>query len=376
MSLFERIKDEPFRLFFPLGIMFLLWGILIWVPLIWTADSYPILAHRYLLLNGFAGCFIAGFLMTAVPRFSQTFKARAVEIFAFLIVTLTGIIPAYFGEEKLVFMASSLQPAIILLFLFSRIHKRKENPPFSFVFIFVGLILWLFSGVMSIFFDAESFRHLHHEGAIAAIILGVGSRLIPGILGHVEIVSSQKKIYEKAVPIIFTVPKLFWLTMISFVGSYFVDGQVGSFIRVLCLTYISFRYWNLYKFPKERSSLTWSIWFSAWLIVLSFVLKALWSDGMIHASHSFFINGIVLMTLMVATRVIQSHGPKDKSLEHKKVLLLVSFLIFTASLTRISAFLMPESYLRHLAYSSIVLASATLIWSYHYLKYVFTRIRA
>lgn len=361
---------EPYRLFFPLGILYLLIGALIWVPLIWNPGIYPVLAHRYLMLNGFTGSFIGGFLMTAVPKFSRTESATSIEVAIYFIITLAGLLFALNDQETVTHIISALQAGTILAFLLRRIFKRQANPPYSFVFIFVGLILWIFSAIAGAFWDLEAFKNLHYEGAVAAIILGVGSRLIPGILGHVEIVSAQRTRYEKPVPLISTVPVPFFILIASFVTSYFLEENLGNGLRLIVVGTVGMYFWKLYQFPKIRTSLTWSIWISAWLIVISFVLKALWTEGMIHASHSFFINGIVLLSLLIATRVLQSHGPKDNKLENLRLLYVVTGLIIFAALTRISAFLMPETYLRHLAYASIILCLAVCLWGFRYLKYI------
>lgn len=365
-----KIIKEPYRLYFPLGVFFLLWGALIWVPLLWGAGVYPVLAHRYLMLNGFVGCFIGGFLMTAVPKFSKTKTASKLEVFLYLAVTLVGIIPAYADKTEIVFFLSSMQPLLLLYFLFTRILHRRENPPYSFIFIFVGLFLWFFSGLAGIFFDAEAFKQLHYEGAIASIILGVGSRLIPGILGHVEIVKAQREKYENVLPILRTVPVPFFLLIISFVGSYFLV-EWGGPIRALDVSIVGLVYWRLWKFPIEKTALTWNIWIAGWMIVLSFVVKALSHEGLIHISHSFFISGIVLLSLLIATRVLQSHGPKDPKLEQSKILYLVTFLLILTASTRVSAYLLTEMYLSHLGYSSLLLSTAAIIWSYKYLRYVY-----
>ncbi len=374
MELLTKSQNNPYRILFPLGTLFGLWGILIWLPQIFIQTSYPVLAHRYLMLNGFTASFIAGFLMTAVPRFSQTKFAHNYEIINFSTVTVIGLIFSYLNNEKLVFICSSLQAMLILTFLFARIMKRKVNPPYSFIFIFVGLIMWIVSGMMSAFVDLESFKVLHYEGSIAAIILGVGSRLIPGILGHVEIVQTQRSRYENEKPFILTVPPHFFLIILLFIGSYFLMDSIGIYIRTFVVGGIGIYYWRLLSLPKIRSALTWCIWMSCWLIVLSFALKAFWFTGAIHVSHSFFINGTLLLTLLIATRVLQSHGPKDISLEDSKVLYLVTFLAILASATRVSAFIMPDHYLRHLGYSSLVLALSILIWSWKYLRFALVEI--
>lgn len=370
----KKYTNEPYRILFPLGILFLLWGVLIWLPQLFSADSYPTLAHRYLMLNGFSASFIAGFLMTAVPKFSQTKIANVYEVLAFIVVTFAGLAFAYADQENITFILSSLQATLIILFLLSRIIHRKVNPPYSFVFIFAGLALWIISGIMSVVSNSETYKILHYEGSIAAIILGVGSRLIPGILGHVEIVQTQRKKYENEKPFLLTVPFHFFIMILVYVESYFLSEPLGIYLRTLIVSGIGFYYWKLTTLPKNKSALTWCIWLSCWLIVCSFALKAFWAQGFIHASHAFFFSGILLLSLLIATRVLQSHGPKNSQLEDSKVLYFVTAMIILAGATRVSAFLMPEHYLRHLGYSSIVVTIAVCVWSFKYLRYVRTKV--
>lgn len=308
--------------------------------------------------------------MTAVPKFSQTDPARPWEVTSFLVITALAIALAHFENEHALKIVATLQPILILSFLFGRIQKRRQNPPYSFIFIFVGLLLWTGSALFGIFFEADVLNRLHYEGAISAIILGVGSRLIPGILGHVEIVSMQRQQYERPLSIIKTVPLHFFFLIAAFIGSYFFEEMIGNWIRLLVVAFISFRYWKLQIAPKDKTALTWCIWFSAWLITLSFFLRATWTDAGIHASHSLFINGIALLSFLIATRVLQSHGPKDKEIENQKVLYVITGLIFLSSLTRVSAYLMPESYQHHLGYSALVLSVAVILWAVRFLRFI------
>ncbi len=217
---------EPYRLFFPLGILFLLSGSVIWVPKIWgSLDSYPVFLHRSLMLNGFVASFIAGFLMTAAPRFSQTESSRFFEIASFMLITLVGLFFAAIDAESIVFFISSVQAFILLTFMLSRIKTRKANPPFSFIFVIVGLGLWLVSGVLCAFTSDSVFTKLHYEGAISAIIIGVGCRLIPAILGHSEIILPQHNFQApgKLKPLYSVIPPVFTLVMLTFVLSYFLS---------------------------------------------------------------------------------------------------------------------------------------------------------
>ncbi len=372
MSHSEKLRfiNEPYRILFPIGTLFLLWGTLIWLPQIWTHSNYPTLAHRYLMLNGFSASFVAGFLMTAVPKFSQTKIAQGYEVMPFVLLTAVGVICAYADLIQLTFLISACQALLILFFIFNRIHQRKTNPPYSFVFMLSGLSLWFISALASMYTHQDAFLNLHYEGSMMAIILGVGSRLIPGILGHVEIVQTQRKLYETDKPFFLTVPLHFIALILFFTLSYFITTAVGIYIRSLVTLVIGVFYWRVGSFPKVKTSLTWSIWISCWLMILSFFLKAFWIDGFIHASHSFFFSGIVLLTLLVAIRVLQSHGPKDSKLENLKVIYGITFLIILAGATRVSAFLLPEHYLKHLGYSALVLTVAVLLWAFRFLRYV------
>jgi uncharacterized protein involved in response to NO len=360
---------EPYRLLFPLGTLFLLAGSLVWLPQLWSPGDYPVLMHRYLMVNGFVGCFIGGFLMTAVPKFSQTSSARPWEPLLFLMIIAIGLAFAYAQMEKIAFLFSALQALTLLVFLFPRMLKRKMNPPYSFVFVFSGLLMWFLSGLGIFLTDWEEFHALHFEGAIGSIILGVGSRLIPGILGHVEVVQAQRKIYESPESLLKVIPLHFYFLMFAFIGSYFLNDYPGSILRALIFCVIGFFYWRIWQMPKDKSALTRCLWLCGWLIVVSFALKASWQEGYIHASHAFFIAGIVLLCLLIAIRVLQSHGPQDKRIENKKVIYVVTSLVVLAASTRVSAILMPDHYLSHLGYSSLVLVTAILLWSYHFLRY-------
>ena len=356
------MKKEPYRNFFLTGIFYLLWGTLIWVPQIFTDSTYPVLAHRYLMLNGFSASFIAGFLMTAVPKFSGTEPTKTIESRPFAIITAIGVMFAYLDLDRWTAGVSALQATLILTFLFRRIQKRSTNPPYSFVFLFVGMGLWLFSALSHVVTGSEAYKYMHYEGAIAALILGVGSRLVPGILGHIEIVQTQRKRYETNLTFLKTVPLLFWVLMISFVVSFFLQGQVALLIRTLVVCVIAFKYWSLHKLPREKTALTANIWISCWLIILSFILKLFWFDGDIHASHAFFFSGTLLLTLLISMRVLQSHGPGDKSLENRKAIYFISAFIILSGATRVSAVLLPENYLHHLGYSALMLTLAVLLF--------------
>lgn len=361
---------EPYRLFFPLGLIFLVWGASVWLSQIWGSTVYPVELHRTLVLNGFVGSFIGGFLMTAIPQFSQTRQASQFEVFSYFFIT--GALP-FLALMKLpygVSALSALQSILLLSFLAPRIIQRKSNPPYTFIFVFLGLLLWLMAGLGQLWGHGpdELYKTLQHEAAIAALILGVGARLIPGILGHTEIVQAQKERYENVESLLKTIPFGFTLLVFAFVASYFLPDVQAQWIQAGVVTLIATAHWRIHQFPSKRTHLTWSLWCCALSIVLSFLFQPLLGQAHIHIAHAFFINGVVLISLLVATRVICAHGPGVK-IEDSRWVSVMTGLILLASATRVSAYFLPNSYFTHLGYSSFILVLALAIWGIKFLPY-------
>ena len=71
---------EPYRPHFLLGLALGIAGVSLWplYQLQWI--SYPLLAHRHLMIEGLFLSFVTGFLMTAAPKMSSTEGACPAEI--------------------------------------------------------------------------------------------------------------------------------------------------------------------------------------------------------------------------------------------------------------------------------------------------------
>src|SRR5205814_2875685 len=72
MELHGKTTD-PYRIFFPLGIVLGACGVSIW-PLYYygVTEGYSGRAHALVQTDGFLYAFITGFLLTAIPRFTGT----------------------------------------------------------------------------------------------------------------------------------------------------------------------------------------------------------------------------------------------------------------------------------------------------------------
>ena len=66
--IFAWLASEPYRLFFLSGILFSIAGVLMW-PMLYHGmlDFYPGTSHARVMVQGFCGAFVVGFLGTAGP---------------------------------------------------------------------------------------------------------------------------------------------------------------------------------------------------------------------------------------------------------------------------------------------------------------------
>ena len=83
--MFKRIYEEPYRLFFPLGVLAGILGVSHW--LLYALGLLPLYSpifHSSVQIQLYVSLFIFGFLMTAGPRFAGAPPATGKEVVFFL----------------------------------------------------------------------------------------------------------------------------------------------------------------------------------------------------------------------------------------------------------------------------------------------------
>jgi uncharacterized protein involved in response to NO len=378
MNFRSIIQKDPFRLFFPLGAGLALLGVAPWTLQLFENASYPRELHRIFMINGFLLAFVCGFLMTAIPRFTSSFPAERLELLGVFTGLVSSALAVFLLPAWTPYLFSALVVLILIEFAGRRFVRRTSNPPYTFVFIGLGMAFWLIANIvqsfnlMGIKIPPEIIgitNDLFTNGAIMSLILGVGGRLIPGILGWQEIVSHQRGQYEKSEPFISVVPLEIWAAMGLFVASFFLAPVLPMalcfFIRGAVTAFIAVKYWRVYRFPKTRSYLTWSIWGSCWCLTIGYFLPALWPSGAAHAMHLLFIAGFSLLTLLISTRVSFAHSSKATDAETRaRGILIFTGVLLLAMVTRVTAILWPNIYFHHLGYAAILWILGLAIWAY------------
>src|SRR5947208_2769965 len=132
---------EPFRIFFPVGLLLGVVGVALWPLFVWHAiELYPAQAHVRLMIEGLMGSFIIGFLGTSGPRLldaSPLSVAETCALFGLQIVSAFLHLAQRQTAGDIVFLA------VLLLFagmMARRAGARNDLPPPQFVLVIFGFL--------------------------------------------------------------------------------------------------------------------------------------------------------------------------------------------------------------------------------------------
>lgn len=367
----ESFQKDPFRLFFPLGALFALFGLVPWLSLLTESAAYPAQFHRMVMMNGFLLAFVCGFLMTAIPRFTKTDYASSREVLLafFLLAFAVGF--SFLSNPAWHYLLAASVQLSLAAFAFKRFRRRKSDPPVSFSFVGLGLVMWLLSnfyfflsslGIINQSFN-WIFQPIFSHGAILSLILGIGSRLLPALMGWQEVLPASASDPRQ---------KKFFLGMTAaFLLTYFLvlPAQLHLIIRTGIVLFIAIRYWKLLRFPKARNYFNWNLWLCGWCLLLA--VGFLWvEDGRaVHFLHLLLVGGFAWLTLLISLHVKWAHQENPNfQMKSSKLFLLFAVLVFMAMLTRVTAVFWPHIYLRHLAYAAITLLLAIAMWAWLFFR--------
>lgn len=189
---FAMSREEPFRIFFPIGLASGVVGLALW-PLFFgnVLSIYPAQMHARVMIEGFMAAFIIGFLGTAGPRLMTARHFGSVEVCVLIALHLATIAAHLAAHPTLGDALFFVQIATLTGVLGRRFIARSDLPPPNFVLVACGLLSGAvgagIAALTSIFGD---WPRLNYFGALALSqgfvllpVLGVGAFLFPRFLG-------------------------------------------------------------------------------------------------------------------------------------------------------------------------------------------------
>jgi uncharacterized protein involved in response to NO len=360
---------EPFRIFFPAGILLGIAGVALW-PAYYggLTITYPGTAHARLMIEGFMASFIIGFLGTAGPRITSTASFSPNEVVSLLTLDLLAA-GLHFSDAHRA--GDALFVVCLVFFVFSvgkRFLRRKDIPPPNFAIVALGLLNGLAGAILVALFEDKVYSAAYRIGAafleqgfVLFPILGVAPFLLPRLLGGPQpddLPESPRLppgwIARAAFAIVIGL-----IIDGTFVADVFGAAAIAGWVRLAAiLIYLAARMpWTGQSFLGN------SLRAGIAAIPLGIAMELLWPQYRTGALHLVFISGFGFIVLTVGIRVVFGHAGR-RDLLHKPLpfFIMTSTLISLAALSRYGAELAPKARTMHLVAAAVCWIIAALIW--------------
>ncbi len=365
----QLLCAEPFRLFFPAGILLGMAGVSLWIFYYAGLVEYPGTSHARLMIEGFMASFVIGFLGTAGPRITSTraFSPNESLTLLTLIVFAAGL---HLGSAArvgdFVFVAGL---AFFLLTIGKRFVRRKDSPPPNFALVALGLLNGLGGALLLALYENEAYSAQYRIGAmlleqgfVLLPILGVAPFLLPRLLD----ISREDDLPEsRALP-----PG--WMPRAAFAFAIGLTIDASFFVeatdRVTFAVWMRFVAILIYlglRMPRRGRSFLGNCLRAGIITVVAGVgIEALWPLYRVGALHIIFISGFSFVVLTVAIRVIFGHSGNAHLFQKRLPFFIVAgVLIFLAMISRYVAEMAPAARAVHLVSAAAVWLLAALIWT-------------
>lgn len=365
----DKNIDRPYTVLFLFGLLSSVLGVSVWA-FVFSGINYwedPLSIHKTTMYGLFMFSFIEGFIFTALPNFTQGPKLSG-QAYVFVLFLKSIQLLGFLTDSHRTMLLSLLPDLLMLLsFTLSQYKVKKSNPPPSFIFVLIGAAYGLVYFLLEIFSPANNQTVLLEYGFILNIILGVGLKILPVVLGRVNngpmfVLEKKKealkdKIKKQEHHLFLAAVNLSLMVMI------FANFLAGSFLMSATLLFLFHRKLKIFERPKNRTLVTLGIWISLWSIVLGTLLSG-FDTFSIFGRHIFFISGVALLTIMIASRVTLSHGGYGLHFEStsKSLGAVVGLAVLSAMLRFVPSVLDFLTYEHALLCAAILWILSNIIW--------------
>jgi uncharacterized protein involved in response to NO len=379
---------DPYRVFFPLGIVLGLAGVSIWLTYgLGLRAGYSGRAHAFIQVEGFLYAFIAGFLLTAVPRFTGTPPpSRPVQyaLAAAVAATAAAFEMQAFALGHTLFLVVH---ATVIALAVQRVRRRRSSPPENFALVGFGMAAGAAGALINAAVSWGGMapgrdllgRRLLTEGMVLLLVLGVGGFLGPRLLGFAALPQFQKlAVAAKAQrPPLFSGRRVaLYLAcgaalVLTVVLEYGFGVPLMAVVRAAVATGLILAAIRPWQPPAVRTTLAWCVWSAHWMVIVGLWTSALAPAYRVDLLHVVFMGGFTLLILAVAMRVVLSHGGHGLSHETRSWPLRVGIATgLFALLARLAAAFAPESYFDHLAVAALAWIGGMVFWGVFIVRFI------
>jgi len=379
---FAELGREPFRIFFPTGVLAGIIGVSLW-PLYFThvTDFYPGLGHARIMACGLFGAFIFGFLGTAMPRMLSAKPLHVAQVLLLVSIHVAMVASFAFGK---IFAGDTLFLLLLATFvgcMAVRAKDRKDTPPPGFVLVGLAFVSVAAGSILSLvqhYRELDPFwimlqRLLSYQGFVLLPILGIGPFLLPRFFGmpsphdFPEALAPGANWWRKAL--------IALAAGSAILISFFLEAsgwlRLAHAMRFGTTFVYLLREMPFHRAPNASNALGAAIRIAFIGVLAGFLAVALFPEHRVGLLHLTLIGGFAVITFTVATRVVFGHSCNTALLKGRNRWLLVAIgLMLFAMLTRISGDFWPKIMASHYIYGALIWIAGVLLWSVYVLPKV------
>ncbi len=367
----EWVSGEPFRVFFVTGVLASVGAVALWpVYYLGWLGYAPGIPHARVMVEGFLGGFIIGFLGTALPRMLEAPALTRVEAIGFLMIHLAAIAAHLAGWTVagdglfLVLLVGFVVCLGVRWFLLG-----GDAPPpgfalagFGVLCAIVGVVALLVAPVAGFGVFWRRFSHLLlYQGFALLPLLGVGGflfrRFLPSGAGSAP--SGGAGVPGGMASVVLVA--LF--VVVSFVVEAAGHAGWGGLLRLLVVVVWFSATTRLFRRTRTPGTLVFALRAGVIFLVTGMAAGALWPHLRIGVEHIVLVTGFGLLALTVATRIALGHSGREDLFFAKllpmKVLL---FFLVLGMATRVSADFLPHIMVSHHNYAAACWIIGVLTW--------------
>jgi len=354
--------SEPFRAFFPLGVVASILGVLVW-PMFYAGwwQTVPQLMHPRLMIFGFGGAFVAGFLGTAWPRFVEAEAMKVWELGGLVLSWSLAQFAYLFAQWRFGDAAFAAHSLCLLAFLADRARRGDDPPNGAFLMAGGGVALGFITALIwtVTYFDLPPLMHqltrlFAFQGMLLLPLLGLGTFMFPRFFDH----PVPARHAARGLAVTAT------LVLVSFAieaGGWVRCGNLLRFCGVVV--------WAIVACPtiwraKAASTRARSLRLALVLLASSFLIRAFWPGPGYAIEHLLFLCGFGLAILLIADRVTLGHSDRLPAIDEKSNRWRwIFWLLILAATTRMSADMKASLLVSHHIYAALIWAGIVIAWA-------------
>lgn len=373
VAFLPSMLSNPWRAFFPLGVLLSWAGVLHW--LLYAAglsDRYDAVFHATAQIQGFLTSIALGFLFTFVPRRTGTPPPSAAALAAGAAAPVAVTVLTYEGRWASAQVAWAVCIAGVALFVGRRVLApgASRSLPAVFAWVPVALLGGIGGAIVVAVVAALGPREepelwtlgrgLVLQGFVTALVVGVGGTMLPTLTRaeppRLASGSSLGSVRQIAAALLF---------LASFPVEVYAAPRLGLALRAAIAGVALVGAARLWRLPAAPGLHRRFIWIAAWLLPAGYLGAAAWPDQQATVLHVAFIGSFALLALSVALHVALSHGGRPELLAGRPWQVWCTGLLLLAAVAfRLLVGLDPTHMRPWLALGAGSFLLATIAWAW------------